>query len=107
MTRYASVVDPQWFISTLDSALLHISALIHSDVGGERLFGFVERWNYNSLLKIFRKHYPEKTFPEDVEGLGDDRVHAPTERAEEVLRWVKGASWDGLEDSVVTMCKDW
>jgi hypothetical protein len=107
ITGYASVVDPQWFIATLDSALLHISALIHSDVNGERLFGFVERWNFNDLLRIFRKHYPGKTFAEDIEGLGEDKVRAPTKRAEEVLRWVKGAGWDGLEDSVVGMAKDW
>jgi hypothetical protein len=86
---------------------LHISALIHSEVDSERLFGFVERWNYNELLRIFRKHYPGKTFREDIEGLEDDKVRAPTKRAEEVLRWVKGAGWDGLEDSVVAMSKDW
>jgi hypothetical protein len=59
------------------------------------------------LLAIFRKNYPGKTFPEDVTGLGDDRVSPPTERAEEVLRWVKGRGWDGLEESVVAMSKDW
>jgi hypothetical protein len=86
---------------------LHISALIHSDVGNERLFGFIERWDYNKMLAIFRKHYPEKRFPEDVEHPGDDKVKAPIARAEEVLRWVKGRGWDGLEESVVAMSKDW
>ncbi|KAH8732604.1 hypothetical protein GQ44DRAFT_755094 [Phaeosphaeriaceae sp. PMI808] len=107
LQMYANVVLPQWFISPLDSALLHVSALIHSDVNNERLYGLAHRWNFNQLLAIFRKNYPENTFSEDVEIVGDDRVKAPTKRAEEVLRWVKGRGWDGLEESVVAMSKDW
>jgi hypothetical protein len=104
---YAGVVPPQWFISVLDSALLHISALIYDDVNGERLFGFAERWDYNDLLEIYRKHYPGKTFPANVQGLGTDMTTPPTARAEEVLKWVKGKGWDVLEKSVVAMSKDW
>jgi hypothetical protein len=100
-------VAPQWFISILDSALLHISALIHSDVDGERLFGYAERWNFNQLLANFRKNHPDKSFVEDVDGLGKDWAVPPTARAEEVLKWVKGSGWDGLEESVAAMSKDW
>jgi hypothetical protein len=104
---YTKIVQPQWFISLCDSALLHISALIYAEVDGERLFGWAERWNYNQLLTIYGEHYPEKSFPKHVEGLGYDRVSAPTKRAEEVLRWIKGIGWDGLEESVVAMSRDW
>lgn len=90
-----------------DDALLHISALIHEDVRAERLFGAAERWNYNQLLAMFREAYPEKTFAEAVVGLGHDRVTMSTARAEEVLRWVKGSGWDGLQESVVAMTEDW
>jgi hypothetical protein len=81
--------------------------LIHEDVKSERLFGYAERWNYNDLLAIYRKHHPEKTLPESVNGLGKDMVKPPTARAEEVLKWVKGKGWDGLEESVKAMSKDW
>lgn len=104
---YAERILPQWFISLRDDALLHISALIHSDVSRERLFGCAERWSHNQVLAIYRKKYPGRKFPEDVEGLGVDRVVAPTARAEDVLGWVKGSGWDGLEESVVAMTKDW
>tara|TARA_R110002003_G_scaffold121_5_gene10699 strand:+ start:37184 stop:37486 length:303 start_codon:yes stop_codon:yes gene_type:complete len=100
-------VDPQWYISPIDDALLHVSALIHSDVDGERLFGYAERWNWNQILAILRKRYPDKTFSEDVEGQRDDRVKPPTARAEEVLGWVKGQGWTGLEESIVAMSTDW
>jgi hypothetical protein len=40
-----------------------------------------------------------------MEGLVDDGVVAPTERAEEVLGWVKeGKGWDPLDKAVKEMC---
>jgi hypothetical protein len=76
-------------------------------VDGERLFGYAERWDFNQLLAIFRKNYPEKKFCEDVKELGFDVTEPPIARSEEVLKWVKGKGWDGLEESMVAMSKDW
>ncbi len=103
LAMMASFITPQWFISNQDTAILHISALIHSDVKSERLFGFAEPWSYNDLLAIYRKHYPERKFPEDLKDVGVDRSHPPNQRAEEVLKWSKGSGWDGLEKTVVEM----
>ncbi|KAF2033712.1 dihydroflavonol-4-reductase [Setomelanomma holmii] len=105
--QLTSIVDPQWYISPLDDALLHVSALIHSNVDGERIFGYAERWNWNQILEILRKAYPEKTFPMDVEGQSDDRVVPPTKRSQEVLKWVKGSGWTSLKESVVALSKQW
>ncbi|KAF1841928.1 NAD(P)-binding protein [Cucurbitaria berberidis CBS 394.84] len=107
LKEYTQVIDPQWFISPVDTALLHVSALIYSEVNSERLYGFAEPWNFNQLLAVFRKLYPQKTFPEDVDGLGTDRMSVPNQRAEEVLGWVKGAAWDGLEESLTQMSANW
>ncbi|KAJ4377878.1 hypothetical protein N0V83_000708 [Neocucurbitaria cava] len=107
LDMYTQVIAPQWFISPVDTALLHISALIHGDVGSERLFGFVEPWNFNQMLGVFRKLYPQGNFPADVEDQGVDRMNVPNGRAEEVLGWVKGAGWDGLEDSLAKMSEEW
>jgi hypothetical protein len=104
---YATTTAPRWYISVLDTALLHISALIHGDVNGERLCGYAERWDFNQLLAIFRKNYPEKTFVEDVKELGFDATEPPRERSEEILKWVKGNGWDGLEESMVAMSRIW
>ncbi|CAO2647881.1 Nn.00g088030.m01.CDS01 [Neocucurbitaria sp. VM-36] len=104
---HAKFIAPQWFISPVDTAFLHVSALIHSDIDSERLFGFAETWNFNQLLAIFRKLYPQKTFPEDIDDYGVDRMSVPNKRAEEVLGWVKGAGWDGLEDSLAKMTEEW
>lgn len=105
--EHADGINPQWFISPVDTALLHVSALIHSDVNSERLFGFAETWNFNQLLESFRKRYPERKFPNSVENMGVDLMKVPNQRAEEVLRWVKGGGWDELEESLVTMTAEW
>ena len=91
----------------MDTAILHVSALIHSDVDSERLFGFVEPWDFNQLLAVFRKLYPQRKFPDDVADWGVDKMSVPNQRAAEVLAWVKGASWDGLENSLGEMTEEW
>ncbi|KAF2111662.1 dihydroflavonol-4-reductase [Lophiotrema nucula] len=101
----AKRIGPQFFIDTVDDALLHVGALIYEDVKSERLFGFTQPFNWNDILGIYRKLYPDKTFHEDFEGLGEDRLKVPNQRAEEVLRWVKGRGWTRLEESVQEMAK--
>ncbi|KAF2006825.1 NAD(P)-binding protein [Amniculicola lignicola CBS 123094] len=108
----AEAIKPQYFISLTDTALLHISALIHSDVHHERLFGFAQPYTFNDLLAIYRKLFPGKKFEEDIEGLGEDKMKVPNQRAEEVLGWVKkggdgGQGWEGLESAVGGMCGGW
>lgn len=78
--RWTTSVGPQWYIHPVDDALLHISALIHSDVKTERLFGFAEPWSYNKMMDIWRKLYPEREFPDNIEGMGVDRMSLPNAR---------------------------
>lgn len=94
-------------MSPVDTALLHVAALIYSDVDSERLFGYAGTWNYNQMLAIFRKLYPKREFVADLEGVGVDRMSVPNQRAEEVLRWIKGKGWDSFEASVANMSRGW
>ncbi|KAF2263745.1 NAD(P)-binding protein [Lojkania enalia] len=95
------IIPPQWYIDTVDCALLHVGALIYDEVRNERLFGFARRFNWKDLVSIYKKIYPDKTFPEAPEG--EDLTEVPNQRAEEVLSWVKGSGWKSLEDSVREM----
>jgi len=97
----------EFYISTEDCALLHISALIHSgDVVSERLFGFAERWNWNDILTVYRKAFPDRKFPENLPNPGVDETKPPTQRAEEIVKWVKdGQGWDALEPKVLEMAR--
>jgi nucleoside-diphosphate-sugar epimerase len=107
--RWTTSVGPQWYIHPVDDALLHISALIHSDVKTERLFGFAEPWSYNKMMDIWRKLYPERKFPDNIEGMGVDRMSLPNARAEEVMSWLKGpgSKWDSLEKGLREMTENW
>lgn len=107
LEAYAAGVPPQWFVSVRDTAMLHVAALIYEDVKGERLFAYAGRYNFNDLLAIYRKNYPEKQFKDDIKGLGRDMVVPPTARAEEVLKWIKGSGWDRLEETVLAMSENW
>ncbi|KAJ4350196.1 uncharacterized protein N0V89_008817 [Didymosphaeria variabile] len=101
----SKVIGPQFFISTQDCALLHVAALLNPSISGERIFGFAERWDFNKLLAVFRKEYPDRTFPAGLQGQVDDKCEPPSERAEEILKWIKegGKGWDSLEDKVREM----
>jgi hypothetical protein len=107
LKEYMGHFEPQWFISTTDTALLHISALIYGEVASERLFGFAEPFNCNQILAIFRSLYPDQEFPKDTEGLGVDRMSVPNQRAEEVLKWLKGTGWDSLETALQETSENW
>ncbi|KAL1609955.1 hypothetical protein SLS60_001620 [Paraconiothyrium brasiliense] len=101
----SKVITPQFFISTEDCALLHVAALLNPSISGERIFGFAARWNFNKLIAVFRREYPDKNFPADLQGQVDDKCEPPSERAEEILKGIKedGEGWDSLEDKVREM----
>ncbi|KAF2444992.1 aldehyde reductase [Karstenula rhodostoma CBS 690.94] len=101
------IITPQFYISTQDSALLHVAALLNPAIASERIFGFAERWDFNKLLAVYRARYPERQFPADIEGLVDDKCVPPSERAEEILKWIKddGKGWDTLEDMAGEMAE--
>jgi nucleoside-diphosphate-sugar epimerase len=91
-------IPPQWFIDVRDAAKLHVGALLDRETEGERLWGFAEGYNWNTILGVFRKIWPEKKFVEGVEGLGWMDIVPPTESAVRVLRNVYGREeWVGLE----------
>lgn len=93
-------IQPQYLIDTIDCARLHVAALIHPGVKSERLLGHAEPWNWNDLLDIFRKRFPGRTFPEDMQ-LGRDISTVENEGSVKLLREVYGQErWTSLEESV-------
>jgi nucleoside-diphosphate-sugar epimerase len=95
-----SFVAPQWYIDVVDNAKLHIAALLHPEVKGERLLGAAGAWNWNDVLDIMRKEFPEKTFISDLD-LGRDVSTVENERELKVLKDVFGLEeWVGLEKSI-------
>ncbi|KAF2466620.1 aldehyde reductase II [Lindgomyces ingoldianus] len=88
---------PQYYVNVDDNAVVHVAALVFGDVKRERLFTFAEPYSWNDLLAIFRRLYPEREFMDDIEGLGVDKSVVANERAQELLKRLKGSGWDSLE----------
>jgi hypothetical protein len=93
-------VEPQQVVDVVDTARLHVAALVNPDFKNERIFGCAAAWNWNDVLAVFRKAYPDKKFLDDMD-LGRDVGKWPTERGREILETTFGqANWTSLEDSV-------
>lgn len=85
--------------------MIHIGALIYSDIDNERLLAFAEPFNWNRVLAVLRELYPARKFPDGVEGEPEDKSKVANGRAEEVLKWIKGSGWAGLEESLKETCE--
>lgn len=92
---------PQHYVNIVDDALLHIAALVYSDVQDERLMAFAYPYNWNDLLAGLRKlSSPERILMDDMAELGRDVSRVTNERAEELLRRISGHGWTGLEETI-------
>lgn len=103
--QLAQILPPQFEIDAKDTGMLHVAALLHPDVDGERIFGFAFRKNLTIMIQYLRELYPDKTFPDppvdEKENLGNVEGQA---RAEELLKWVKGSGWTGFKESLKEVC---
>ncbi|KAB8277373.1 hypothetical protein BDV30DRAFT_234706 [Aspergillus minisclerotigenes] len=55
------------------AARLHVAALIHADVEGERIFAFAGPFNRNDILAVFRKLRHHRRYTADIAGLTENR----------------------------------
>jgi nucleoside-diphosphate-sugar epimerase len=100
-TSVVATAPAAYFIDVRDTAKLHIAALVDPDTSNERLWGFAERFNWNTILAIFRKVWPERKFVEDLSGQGWDEANVSTESALQTLKTVYGQEgWITLEKSL-------
>ncbi|GAB7341869.1 hypothetical protein MBLNU457_g0187t1 [Dothideomycetes sp. NU457] len=90
---------PRHFVDVGDDARLHVAALLHPDVKGERVFAFAEAKNAERTVAVLSKAFPERRF-ELKGGMGEDlSVIEGKERAEELLKWLGRKGWVGMEES--------
>jgi nucleoside-diphosphate-sugar epimerase len=90
----------QHFVDVQDDARVHVGALIYPDVKNERLFAFAYPYNWNDILHVLRKLYPDRQFIDDLSNMGEDKSIVSNKRAEELLRRYSGSGWTTLEESV-------
>ncbi|KAF9640008.1 hypothetical protein BFW01_g11814 [Lasiodiplodia theobromae] len=91
-----------YWISIKDMTRLHVAALLHPGVQSERIFGFAGTYTVNDFLALYRKHYPDRQFPEDVPGVASNFVEVePAKRAEELLKDMGRPGFEALGDTVL------
>jgi hypothetical protein len=91
----------EYYIDVDDTGRLHVAAAIFDHVKDQRIFGFAGRFNWDQVLDILRKHYPEKTFPENFSGGEDATEIEPRDKAEQLLKDLGRPGWTSLEDSII------
>lgn len=62
--------------------------------------------NWDTILDILRRHYPDRTFPENFNSDIDYSVVEERPRAEQLLRDFGRPGWTSLEDSVLMNTED-
>lgn len=90
-----------FFVDVQDNARLHVAALIHPEVQGERIFAYASPFTWRGIQRIMQKLYPGKSFPRDIDEAELDKsdiVRAP--RAEALLRDMGRPGWTSLEETV-------
>ncbi|KAJ9640951.1 hypothetical protein H2199_005619 [Coniosporium tulheliwenetii] len=97
---------PQYYVNVQDDAILHVAALLRSDVANERIYAFAAPFNVNDTLAVLRKVYPERKFPDDVPNLGKDLTKVPRERAEQLLKDTGRPGWVSFEQSIKESVED-
>lgn len=90
-----------------DTARVHVAALLYPDVNSERLFAWAYPYNWNDILAILRKLYPEQEFMQDMPDLGRDLSKVANDRAEELVKRFGRPGWTSLEDSIRDATAGW
>lgn len=88
-------------VDVRDVGRLHVAALINPTVKSERIFAYSSPFNWNDVLEILRKVYPERQWPENIPDEGKDL--STIERRERSVELLKELGKDGfipLEESV-------
>lgn len=97
------------FTNPLDSALLHLAALLLPDVRHRRLFATSSPYNINGIVAALRRLYPDRVLPGDVSDHGVDLSLFRERRDAEALLQRMGQSqgFVGLEESLRECCQGW
>lgn len=87
-------------VDVKDTARLHVSALTDPRVENERILAFAEPFNWNDILAVLRKLYPDRTFPKDIPNCPRNLNTLDISRGVQLLRAYGRDGFTGLEESV-------
>uniref|UniRef100_A0A8H7K658 NAD-dependent epimerase/dehydratase domain-containing protein n=1 Tax=Bionectria ochroleuca TaxID=29856 RepID=A0A8H7K658_BIOOC len=84
-----------------DCALLHVASVLDPEVKNARLPAWGEHCNWNDMLAIMRRLFPERKFMEDLPGLSKVDVTTDYTQAFALLeKWAGQKGWKTLEETI-------
>ena len=87
-------------VNVKDTARLHVAALLDPDVQNERILAFAYPFNWNDILAVLRKIYPDKKFLKDIENAPRDLSRLDNSRGASLLKAFGRPGFTGLEETV-------
>ncbi|CAG9990428.1 unnamed protein product [Clonostachys byssicola] len=85
-----------------DCALLHVASVLDPEVKNARLPAWGEYCNWNDMLDIMRRLFPERKFMDDLPGLSKVDVTTDYTQAFALLeKWAGQNGWKTLEETIV------
>ncbi|KAK5652993.1 hypothetical protein OQA88_9279 [Cercophora sp. LCS_1] len=88
-------------VDVKDVAVLHAAAVIDPEVKNARLQAWADNTNWNGLLAILRKQWPDKKFIDDLPGLGTMSITTDfTQPLGLLKKWAGQEGWKPLEETV-------
>lgn len=97
---------PALLVDVRDVALVHVGALLSSEVNGQRLWASGHPYDLNSLLKIWREAYPDgKTIPADFDFPAAPKQIIDNRASTRLIQEFAGRDWISLEQTVLDNVK--
>ena len=89
------------YIHVREVALMHVAAILDPTVENARIHTWSDPFNWNQVLDIFRKVYPNRKFIDDLGGMGTIIGTVDDRKGLELLkRWDGKDGWTGLDEGV-------
>ena len=94
-----SLTSPVCYVNVKDVALIHVAALLDGDLRNERIQAWCTPFNWNDILAMWRKQYPERKFIEDLPNMGRVNARIDDSLPKSILKkWAGQEDWISLTD---------
>ena len=88
-------------IDVKDVALLHVATVIDPNVKNARLQAWADPFNWNTVLAILRRLYPQHSFINDLSGMSELSLSTDvTQQLSLLKKWGGQDGWRTLEQTV-------
>jgi hypothetical protein len=80
-----------------------VAAILDPDTKGARLQAWADNTNWNAILAIMRRQFPDNKWIEDIEGVGQDKLSITTDFSQPLAllkKWAGQEGWVPLEQTV-------